>query len=269
MRTPSLGGSSNSDQNSVSVVIPSPSINLKKELERAAWIKDEPLGVSQNYFPTDAYEKRAVKGAYPVAKRVNRGNAFLSLNSSNPVKFLKTLDSAVSVQASINAQLIETLRAKLQLIKGPRVTVMPRDELALAVAVENFQFVNSYQLRQGVKRVDESFNAGCTCGSVCDPARCTCLEQRVDSDEKLIPYMRCRDDRTGRSFVLSPEFLSMKSKIYECNSRCSCEGKCWNTMVQNGRTVRLEIFHTGNRGFGKSPLYPLIYINSHPQAFVP
>ena len=253
-RTPSLGASSNSDQNSVSVVIPSPSTKLKKEIQHAKWVKDEPIGVSQNYFPTDAYEKRAIKGAYPISKKVDRSNTLLSIDSSNSVASLKTLDSAVSVKASINAKIIETLRTKLQLIKGPRVSVMPKDELALALAVQNFQFVNSYQLRQGVKRVDESFNAGCTCGVVCDPSRCTCLEQRVDSDEKLIPYIRRPDD--PRNFVLSPEFLNMKSKIYECNSRCGCEGRCWNTMVQHGRTVRLEIFHTGNRGFGKPRLRP-------------
>lgn len=242
VHTPSPAASSSSGRQPISVVIPSPSIEQRKEIESAELIKVEPTGISQEYFPTNAYEEKADKGAYPAARKVNRSSTFLAI---------RPLPQAISTHTSINARLVATLRSKLSVIDGPKVSVVPKDELALALAVENFQFVNSYQLRTGVKLAPESFNSGCTCDAFCDPARCSCLELSDEQEHKIIPYRRSPDD--PRTMLLSEKFLNIKWMIMECNSRCGCKGNCWNA-VTRGRKVRLEIFHTGNRGFGKA--YP-------------
>lgn len=232
------------------MVIPSPSIVQRREST-----DDELIGISEKFFPIDVHEKRAAKGTYPSAKHVDRKKASLDITPHAPAaKSVKSLDSTASIQSSINAQLVKTLRAKLAVIDGPKVTVAPKDELALALAVENFQFVNSYQLRAGVKRAPESFNSGCTCGVFCNPAFCSCLELKDEQDRKISPYVRSPRDQ--KTFVLSPWFLNMKSKLMECNSRCGCKGSCWNAVAQS-RKISLQIFHTGNRGFGKTPFDPL------------
>lgn len=116
----------------------------------------------------------------------------------------------------------------------------------------NFEFVNAYKIRKGVSPVPESFNGGCDCGPGCDPRQCTCLSEEEHSDDKIVPY-RAATDVPGL-MVLAPDFMKRTSMIYECSSRCGCRGECWNSVVLKGRTVRLEIFHTGNRGFGlRSP----------------
>lgn len=118
----------------------------------------------------------------------------------------------------------------------------------------NFEFVNAYKIRKGVSPVPESFNGGCDCGPGCDPRQCTCLSEEEHSDDKIVPY-RAAADVPGL-MVLAPDFMKRTSMIYECSSRCGCRGECWNSVVQKGRTVRLEIFHTGNRGFGMPPSPP-------------
>lgn len=229
------------------MVIPPPSVERRKEIESAELIKIEPTGISQEYFPTNAYEEKAARGAYPAARKVNRSDAFLAIRSFP--------QAPTTTHTSISTRLVATLRSKLSVIDGPRVSVAPKDELALALAVENFQFVNSYQLREGVKLAPESFNSGCTCEPFCDPARCSCLEMQDEEERKIIPYRRSPDDQ--RNMLLSQHFLNIKWMITECNSRCGCKGYCWNAVTRS-RKVRLEIFHTGNRGFGKAYLFSLL-----------
>lgn len=232
------------------IVVPTPAAEAEKEYERerSPSSDPEPLGVSQKYFPTDLFEKRAAKGAYPIMRKVDRSSAVLGMDalSLSPPRSTPAVTSELKVM----------LKRKLAGISGPKVIVAPGDELALAKATENFQFINQYQLRGNTSRVPEEFNAGCTCDGVCDPQTCGCVEGAV------VPYKCSPDDR--RFWVLSPEFMGTKAMIFECNRRCSCKGNCWNTVVQNSRTVRLEIFNTGNRGFGTSLLFffPLLY--THP-----
>jgi hypothetical protein len=38
--------------------------------------------------------------------------------------------------------------------------------------------------------------------------------------------------------------------IFECNSKCKCNHRCSNKVVQNGIQVRLQLFKTGNKGWG-------------------
>ncbi|GKZ18211.1 hypothetical protein AbraIFM66951_000385 [Aspergillus brasiliensis] len=229
---------------SLSVVIPSPSRRQQQELDSAEVISaPSPIGLSENFYPTDAYEKRALKGAYPVARKVNRAAIPFTIGSPGPL---------LTSKPDIGAQLHQTLEQKLAKIRGPKVTFVSGDQHQLAQFAANFEFVNAYKLRQGVTPVPEEFLAGCSCDGFCDPARCLCLSKEEETNDPIVPYKRADDD--GRLLVLTPEFLKRKAMIYECSSRCGCNERCWNRVVQNGRTVRLEIFHTGTRGFGlRSP----------------
>jgi histone-lysine N-methyltransferase SUV39H len=98
-----------------------------------------------------------------------------------------------------------------------------------------------------VERVDPSFHAGCECGEICDSTKCSCLSQEESSDDRIVAYKKGRNNTT----VLRSDFMKRRAMIYECSSLCSCELDCWNRVVQHGRTVRLEIFDTGDRGFGE------------------
>ncbi|OJZ88213.1 hypothetical protein ASPFODRAFT_59039 [Aspergillus luchuensis CBS 106.47] len=229
---------------SLSVVIPSPSRRQQQEIDSADVISvPSPIGLSENFYPTDAYEKRALKGAYPVARKVDRAAIPFTIGAPGPL---------LTSKPDINAQLHQTLQLKLAKIRGPKVTFASGDQHQLAQFAANFEFVNAYKLRQGVTPVPEEFLAGCSCDGFCDPARCLCLSKEEETNDPMVPYKRAEDD--GRLLVLTPEFLKRKVMIYECSSRCGCDERCWNRVVQNGRTVRLEIFWTGSRGFGlRSP----------------
>ncbi|KAL4786054.1 hypothetical protein BJX76DRAFT_140425 [Aspergillus varians] len=230
----------------ICVVIPSPSVQLKKEIESAERIiVAELTGLSKKYYPTDAHERRAARGAYPAAKKTDRTVVPLVIGKPGPFLTEKDRRPVLELQC-------KSLESKLASINGPPVTVAPGDEKLLADSTTSFEFVNEYKLRDGVSPIGAEFNAGCTCSVICNPGRCGCLTQEENSNERIIPYRRAADD--ARFLVLSPEFMGRTSMIYECNSLCGCNEKCWNRVIEHGRTIRLEIFHTGARGFGlRSP----------------
>lgn len=219
-------------------------------------------GLSQKYYPTDDYQRRAVKGAYPHSKRASRKS--VPLNPGHPGAVLsRTTTPHGSSSSTVHRQLHRSLRRKLSLVKGPKVSLAIGDDRLLEGFASDFEFINAYRLDKYVTKVDESFNAGCACGSVCDPRRCSCLSQEIDSDDLIIPYRIA--EGTPDLLVLSPDFLKRTSMIFECTSRCACSENCWNRVVQRGRTVRLEIFHTGNRGFGMLLVSPeeAFIVNDH------
>ncbi|KAL4755041.1 hypothetical protein BDW72DRAFT_200396 [Aspergillus terricola var. indicus] len=233
------------------VVIPSPSVQLKKEIDSAEKVSDvevktsEITGLSEKHYPTDAHEKRAMRGAYPAARKTNR--AVVSLIIGTPGPFLTEKNRRPVIDL-----LCKNLLKKLASIKGPAVTVARADEKRLAEATSGFEFINEYKLREGVAPISKEFQSGCGCETICLPDRCQCLAQEEDSEERIIAYKRAPDN--PRFMVLRPEFMKRTSMIFECNSLCGCEDKCWNRVIQLGRTIRLEIFHTGARGFGlRSP----------------
>ncbi|KAK6815947.1 hypothetical protein RU639_009179 [Aspergillus parasiticus] len=235
----------------VSVVVPSPSSQLKKEIESAKWASSsqsctpELKGVLEKFYPTNAHVERGRKGAYPAARKVNR--AAIPLPTGTPGPILQKRPEALDQQ-------YRTLERKLSTIKGPKITFAPADGPKLAKVTANFQFINSYKLHKGVSPAPAEFIGGCSCGKHCDPERCPCSEKEDDSTENIIPYQRARD--RPDLLVLTPEFLRRTAMIFECGAQCACDKSCWNRVVQRGRTVELEIFYTGNRGFGlRSPRY--------------
>lgn len=249
---------------SVSVVIHSPSNEKKKEIQNAQWTRVETppvTGVSKRHYTTDKHEhdhersRRAQEGDDPRAaaaatattkEKVDR--RAVTLGIGRPAVPILTERPKVHIRQ----QLYRSFVRKLSKIKGPPVTLAPSvDDRVLTGIAANFEFVNEYKLRKGVVPVGEDFNAGCGCSTVCDPMRCMCLSDAEEADEKLLPYQTAPDD--AGMVVLTPEFRQRRAMIFECSSRCGCRGKCWNNVVQRGRTVRFEIFHTGNRGFGMFP----------------
>ncbi|KAL4976368.1 hypothetical protein BDW66DRAFT_151120 [Aspergillus desertorum] len=236
------------------VVIPSPSIQLWKEInsaKRASVAEVETsmiTGISEKYYPTDAHERRATRGAYPAARKTNR--AVVPLIIGTPGPFLTERN-----RRPVMDLLCQNLKKKLASIKGPAVTVAKADEKRLAETTSGFEFINQYKLREGVSPISKEFQSGCSCETICLPDKCQCLAQEEDSEERIIAYKRAPDN--PRFMVLRPEFMKRTSMIFECNSLCGCEDKCWNRVIQLGRTIRLEIFHTGARGFGLRSLDPI------------
>ncbi|KAF9890292.1 hypothetical protein FE257_006207 [Aspergillus nanangensis] len=249
----------------IEVVIPSPSRKLQTEIEAAHWTRgpdpEALTGLSEKIYPIDATEKRALKGAYQVSKRVNRKDIPFTIG---------TPGSILKKRPRLHNQLRETLNRKLSKIKGPSVTFPEEDESAILNFAANFEFINSYKLGKGVVAADSAFDSGCSCGAICDPARCLCLdtEEGGNSDaepKKILPYEYY--DKKCELLVLTEQFLKRTSMILECGQLCDCDrNTCWNRVVQRGRTIRLEIFTTSNRGFGlrsPDPIYAGQFIDRY------
>lgn len=206
-------------------------------------VDQHPSCFNSEDFPVDVHEIRAERGRYPRARKTNPGSFSVVIPVTQPLRITST-----PLQRQQNLR--EEVRRKLARLKGPPVTLAPNIGSRDAGLTSNFEFIDSYILRKGVKKVEEGFNAGCDCGEECDPQRCMCLSLEVDSDARIVSYRRQPDGQ----LVLAPDFINKKSMIYECSENCSCGPDCWNRLVQHGRTAPLEIFHTGNRGFGlRSP----------------
>ncbi|KAJ5158618.1 uncharacterized protein N7500_008269 [Penicillium coprophilum] len=235
----------------ISVVIPSPTSKQKREIAIARCI-DNVNGMDAHIFPTTDEEERVKKAAYPTTRgRVDRRSVPLSFQST------PTLDLPLPTNTNHLAKLRHTLDEKLKRINGPAVIPTVDSPTRLAKLADNFVFINGYQYREGVERIpdDSDFNIGCACTGAdgCDRFTCDCLSKEEDSEDRIVPYEICESNR--RLIVATKSFLKRKAIIYECNSRCGCNGeRCWNHVVQKGRTIRLEIFDTGSRGFGlRSP----------------
>jgi histone-lysine N-methyltransferase SUV39H len=225
----------------VEVVIPSPSQQQRKLFKSLKPIETLPTGFSDRRFPTNTDdEEKAARRAYPKARNVDRSVVSFAL-APKPMPYT----SITPVQA-----LRYELNQKLKRINGPEVSFDMDDE-KVATLSANFGFLNEYKLQDGITRADPGFNAGCTCKGPCDPETCDCVEREEDSEKLISTY---RTSASGQ-VVLGPDFLKRKRhpRILECNEGCGCKGRCWNTVVQRGRNVRLQIFDTGGRGLGMHP----------------
>ncbi|QQK46865.1 Histone-lysine N-methyltransferase, H3 lysine-9 specific [Penicillium digitatum] len=238
----------------ISVVIPSSTPQQKRE---NAIAQDVSIvnGMNAKFFPITDEEERVAKAAYSTPKsRVDRRSIPLSFKSSSA---LIALNQPPPTQSTHLLRIRHTLDEKLKRINGPTVIPTVDSPQRLAKLADNFEFVNSYQYRAGVKRIpdDSDFNIGCACTETggCDRLKCDCLSKEEDSEDRIVPYEICESN--PKLTVATKSFLRRKAIIYECNSRCGCGGqRCWNHVVQKGRTIRLEIFDTGSRGFGlRSP----------------
>ncbi|KGO72926.1 hypothetical protein PITC_061540 [Penicillium italicum] len=238
----------------ISVVIPSPTPELKREIAIAQNVSNV-NGMDSRFFPTTDEEERVKKATYATTKsRVDRRSIPLLFKSSSASN---VLNLPSPTQSNHLGKLRGLLDEKLKQIKGPGVITTVDSPQRLAKLADNFEFINSYQYRAGVERIpdDSDFNIGCACNETggCDRFECDCLSKEEDSEDRIVPYEICESN--PRLIVATKSFLKRKAIIYECNPRCGCGGlRCWNHVVQKGRTIRLDIFDTGPRGFGlRSP----------------
>ncbi|OJD19073.1 hypothetical protein AJ78_00946 [Emergomyces pasteurianus Ep9510] len=141
--------------------------------------------------------------------------------------------------------LLSLYSEKLRKIKGPDVILNIKASDASKLDF-NFEFISEYKLQHGVTHVDPEFRTGCRCDGRCDLYNCDHLSYEEDSEDRIVPYQMGHGGQT----VLRREFLRRRAMIYECSPLCSCMPGCWNQVIQRGRTVKLEIFSTTNRGFG-------------------
>ncbi|XP_076436857.1 uncharacterized protein LOC143276258 isoform X2 [Babylonia areolata] len=78
----------------------------------------------------------------------------------------------------------------------------------------------------------------CHCKDDCSSVFCVCSRSSV----------KCWFDKFGR---LLEEFNMLDPPhIFECNRACRCWVNCNNRVVQNGITVRMQVFRTKGRGWG-------------------
>ncbi|CAG8165862.1 unnamed protein product [Penicillium olsonii] len=251
----------------VSVVIPSPTTHQRRQIALASTV-DSPYvnGMSKHYFPTNDEEMRVAKANYPFhrtreGRPIDRKNVSLHFRtgSASPLRLESTADDHHL------AKLRHKLQEKLDGIEGPSILPVVSCPKLLAKLADNFVFINEYQYRPGVEPLSEDFICGCTCIGGCEPAQCDCIAQEEETEGLIVPYKRC--DKNPRLYVITEEFLHRKSMIFECTPSCNCQGsRCWNHVVQRGRTVRLEIFDTGSRGFGlrsPDPIYAGQFIDHY------
>lgn len=139
----------------------------------------------------------------------------------------------------------------------------------------NFEFIQTYVLREDVYRAHPDTLTGCT---KCRPDMgqnigceytqwCDCLEYASPNEKKLseaqLEQLQIDQDTTGlpkrfpyqKDGRLVSKYLQDRFPIYECNSACKCGPKCRTRLVQKGRTVKLEIFKTQDRGWGMVSSY--------------
>lgn len=207
-------------------------------------------GLSPFYAIDDDMEK--VKSAqYRHSKVVDRKQ----LNAERQNQLLKSQPSAAIAVAGGNRDtdtrdLIEQYREKVSRIKGPPITFTCNPDLPPPIDF-SFEYIDCLRIGRGVEMIDPGFLASCDCPEgICDPATCSCTENIQEDGWQGIPFYQTEDG----TMVLRPEFLNRRAALIQCSDTCSCHPNCWSQVVKRGRTVRLDIFQTPDRGFGlRSP----------------
>ncbi|KAI9708424.1 MAG: hypothetical protein M1828_002987 [Chrysothrix sp. TS-e1954] len=170
-------------------------------------------------------------------------------------------------------------RKRLARIPGPPISL--ENNVDDSTPMLDFQFVSDLVPGKDVEMTDEAFVLGC--GSNDDPQgcrphmgqymgceysrKCQCLEFAAVDKPRLTPEEKVKlanNDLMGlpkrfpyynpnsrfRPNCLVGFYLDERHVIYECNPRCNCGPECKTRLVQRGRTIPLEVFKTGQRGWG-------------------
>lgn len=77
--------------------------------------------------------------------------------------------------------------------------------------------------------------------------KCTC---RSECDEKCLCVCYSGGKNNYVNYLMTDEKLVANSSVLECNDFCSCPPTCGNRLVQLGPREHLNVFQTGDRGFG-------------------
>ena len=227
-----------------------------KQPPKGSWF-DKDIAVIDEFCPghgkselysTAMDDIRLRKLAQAKAKDVNRADIRLHLQTR------VTIRSSSGTKPRRPTDLLEPVyRKQLNGISGPPVAFV--NEFNNQKLDGRFQFINQNIELPGVKHVQEEFMTGCSCEGECSPKTCQCLLSNQDMNSTNT-NQQAHYIRTSRGTVLSDPYLDTEEGFHvnECNISCSCQGKCHNSVVQNGRTLPLEIFKTRSCGFGlRSP----------------
>jgi hypothetical protein len=139
---------------------------------------------------------------------------------------------------------------------------------------EDFTFIESSILCEGVKAAEEGFRTGCECATdrECQRLGCHCLQDMEVPENgteggKIYAYHTVGN----RKECLRGPVLESRAPIYECHGSCACSEDCSNRVVERGRKVPLQVFRTGDgRGWGIFSLGTVIInLLSNTQVFDP
>lgn len=79
-----------------------------------------------------------------------------------------------------------------------------------------------------------------------DKDRCQCFQLTLKGVQAWQPDID--QTKLGYEYMRLGDYVA--SGIYECNSRCKCSATCLNRVVQKPLQTKLQVFKTGNRGWG-------------------
>lgn len=95
--------------------------------------------------------------------------------------------------------------------------------------------------------LDPAFMCGCDCEDDClDKTKCQCWQLTIAGAR--FGNINIPPDEVGYAFKRLPEPVT--TGIYECNSTCKCKKTCLNRVAQHPLEMKLQVFKTGNRGWG-------------------
>ncbi|GAA49834.1 histone-lysine N-methyltransferase SETDB, partial [Clonorchis sinensis] len=102
---------------------------------------------------------------------------------------------------------------------------------------------------------DDSFVVCCDCTDNCrDRTKCACQQLTAEASSLTNPTGMV-DTQAGYRYRRLAQFTV--GGIYECNSRCSCDRRCSNRVVQQGLWFRLQVFKTSRKGWGIRALHAI------------
>ncbi|TPP65989.1 Histone-lysine N-methyltransferase eggless [Fasciola gigantica] len=113
--------------------------------------------------------------------------------------------------------------------------------------------------RQPIDKVplvqDSNFVVCCECTDNCrDRSRCACQQLTAEASSLTNPNGMV-DPQAGYRYRRLAQFTV--GGIYECNSRCRCDRRCNNRVVQHGLWTRVQLFKTSRKGWGIRALHAI------------
>ena len=94
---------------------------------------------------------------------------------------------------------------------------------------------------------DQNNMEGCDCKDNCrDRSKCACWRKTFEAT--TLTYKNEMNTNVGYRDRRLPDIVN--TGIFECNSSCKCDCRCSNRVVQNGLSVRLQLYKTSNKGWG-------------------
>lgn len=113
-----------------------------------------------------------------------------------------------------------------------------------------FHYSNRLYLGKNVPPPDVENLVGCDCIGPCNPksTTCACIKKQMH----IVQRTDLKDEWTDFVYDAKRRLKPFASgvPIFECNRNCSCDDDCRNRVVQQGRTVPVDIAKTPDKGWG-------------------